>query len=260
MSNLRGRVFVATFSDKATDAIRDYGVGMEINDTCISEMLDGYDDPGSELYKMIDKEIADAGPEGLILHGPFTEIIPAAIDPHMKDAALARLDQAYRVCEHYGIRKMIVHNGWIPFMYYKSWQVEKGSAFWKEFMSDKPEDFEICIENVLEDEPYMLQELMAEINDPRIRICLDIGHAHAMTTDDYTVDDWIRVLSPYISHFHLHNNDGTGDTHSAFDDGTMDMESIFDQIDSYLGDEVTFTVEARPAEECLEWMLEHRLI
>ena len=98
-------------------------------------------------------------------------------------------------------------------------------------MADKPVDFNICIENVLEDEPFMLADLMSRIKDSRIGICLDTGHANAMTSAGVSIDDWVRVLSPYIRHFHLHNNDGYSDSHSSFDEGTIDMKHLLDTIE-----------------------------
>lgn len=48
-------------------------------------------------------------------------------------------------------------------------------------MASKPADFRLYIENVLEDEPFMLTNMMKKISDPRIGLCLDTGHANAMT-------------------------------------------------------------------------------
>ncbi|MFR8854973.1 MAG: hypothetical protein ACLVHQ_08755 [Oscillospiraceae bacterium] len=90
---------------------------------------------------------------------------------------------------------MVVHNGWLPFIYFKEWQSENGALFWQDFMADKPEDFSIYIENVLEDEPYMMKDMMSRITDDRIKICLDTGHANAMTSEDISVEKWIEVLS-----------------------------------------------------------------
>jgi len=260
MSNLRNQIFVSSFSQNAISVIKDYGVGMEINHTCISEVLDKEDTKRSQLLANIKKDIEESEATNLVLHGPFTEIIPAGIDYHMREAALERLEEAYRVCESFGIKKMIVHNGWIPFMYFKEWQASEAPKFWEKFMANKPMDFTIAIENVLEDEPYMIADMMKNIRDPRIRVCLDTGHANAMTSEEYDIYDWIRVLSPYISHLHLHNNDGTKDSHGNFEDGTMDMEAVFDCFEQYLGDEVTYTVEAGDAESCLAWLLERRYI
>ena len=144
---------------------------------------------------------------------------------------------------------MVVHNGWIPFMYFKEWQAEKGAEFWEAFMENKPKDFTIHIENVLEDEPYMMRDMMKNIKDPRIKICLDVGHANATTPEDIPVETWIDVLGP-------HNNDGTGDSHGDFYQGSMDMNSIFESIEKHCNPDVTFTIEARECASCAKWLKE----
>ena len=78
---MRNKLFIATFSEDALNVAKDFGVGLEINHTCISEDLD----PSNRrnLLEQIREDIAAAGvsePSGLFLHGPFTEIHPAAID------------------------------------------------------------------------------------------------------------------------------------------------------------------------------------
>lgn len=252
---MKNRLFIATFSEDALNVAKDFGVGLEINHTCISEELD----PSNRrnLLAQIRKDIAAAGvsdSSGLFLHGPFTEIHPAAIDYRARQMAMERLNEAYEVAAALGINRMVVHTGWIPFIYFKSWQAEKGAEFWQKFMSDKPSDFHIYVENVLDDEPYMLLDMMKRIDNPSIKLCLDTGHANATTSPELPVEKWIEVLGSHIGHFHLHNNDGTGDSHNAFDCGSMDMNSIFSAIDAFCDADVTLTIEARDARSCLEWL------
>ncbi len=252
---MKNRLFIATFSEDALNVAKDFGVGLEINHTCISEELD----PSNRrnLLAQIRKDLAAAGvsdPSGLFLHGPFTEIHPAAIDYRARQMAMERLNEAYEVAAALGINRMVVHTGWIPFIYFKSWQAEKGAEFWQRFMSDKPSDFHIYVENVLDDEPYMLLDMMKRIDNPSIKLCLDTGHANATTSPELPVEKWIEVLGSHIGHFHLHNNDGTGDSHSAFDCGSMDMNSIFSAIGAFCDADVTLTIEARDARSCLEWL------
>lgn len=252
---MKNRLFIATFSEDALNVAKDFGLGLEINHTCISEELD----PSNRrnLLAQIRKDIAAAGvsdPSRLFLHGPFTEIHPAAIDYRARQMGMERLNEAYEVAAALGINRMIVHTGWIPFIYFKSWQAEKGAEFWQKFMSDKPSDFHIYVENVLDDEPYMLLDMMKRIDNPSIKLCLDTGHANATTPPELPVEKWIEVLGSHIGHFHLHNNDGTGDSHNAFDCGNMDMNSIFSAIGAFCDAEVTLTIEARDARACLEWL------
>ena len=192
--------------------------------------------------------------------GSGRDTIVTAIDYRARELGMQRLNEAYEVAETLGVTRMIVHNGWLPFIYFKSWQAEKGALFWQAFLRDKPADFELCIENVLEDEPDMLVDMMRQIDDPRIRLCLDIGHANAVTAKNLPVTRWIQRLAPYLAHFHLHNNDGSGDTHAAFDAGSIDMQEILQTIDRCCADDVTYTIEAREPLPCLAWLKAHQYL
>lgn len=252
MLNMKNRLYIATFQNNAIETAAKYGVGLEFNHTCISECLDPQN--RENLLNEMKKDLTDAGGGPAILHGPFTEIYPSGIDYRARQTGKERLDEAFEVCKALSLNKMVVHNGWLPFIYFKSWHAEKGAAFWQDFMKDKPENFFIYVENVLEDEPYIFAEMMSQISDPRIKLCLDTGHAHAMTQKDIAVETWIETLGPHIGHFHLHNNDGSGDSHGDFDSGTMDMRSVFNAIEKFCPQDVSFTIEARECEPCMKWL------
>ena len=258
MLNLKDKLYVATFQNNAVEVAKEYGLGIEYNHTCISEALDP--EHREKIIKAMKSDFDKAGFGSAVLHGPFTEIIPAGIDHRARETGRQRLEEAFEVCKALGIKSMVVHNGWIPFMYFKEWQAEKGAKFWTDFMADKPSDFTIHVENVLEDEPYMMSSMMDYIEDPRIKICLDIGHANATTSEDIPVEKWIEVLGKHIGHFHLHNNDGTGDSHGDFDTGSMNMKSIFEAIEKHCTDDVTFTIEARECRNCAKWLQDNGYI
>ena len=252
---MREKLFIATFSKDAVSLARDFGVGLEINHTCISQALDEGNRKKLLASILGDAKLANIEDSSrLFLHGPFTEIHPSAIDHLARELAMRRLNEAFEVASALRINRMVVHTGWLPFIYFKEWYAKKGAEFWEKFMHDKPAGFTIYIENVLEDEPYMLLDLMKNIENPAIRICLDVGHANAMTSAEIPVEKWIELLSPYIGHFHLHNNDAAGDSHGAFDDGSMDMMRILGQIDDFCAPQTTLTIEARDAKSCLEWL------
>ena len=254
MIDLRKRVYVATFQDEAAAVAGEYGLGLEFNQTCISEALD------KENREALLAEMRALKGRDYILHGPFTEIYPAAIDRRAREMARERLEEACEVCKALGVKRMVVHNGWLPFIYFKEWQAEKGAAFWQEFLRGKPADFFLYIENVLEDEPLMLADMMKRIKDPRINLCLDVGHAHAMTTEEFPLQRWIKELAPYIGHFHLHNNHGRSDEHAAFDCGTLDMQSVIETAVRCCRRDATFTIEARDTRACARWLHERGYI
>ena len=254
MKNMRERLFIATFSGGALETIKENKLNMEINHTCISEDLDP--ENRSRLLGEIHGDILKSGARRLLLHGPFTEIIPAAIDSKAREFALERLEQSYQVASETGAEAMIVHTGYIPFMYFKEWQAEKSAVFWQKFMSDKPADFRLYVENVLEDEPYMLADMMKQIEDPRIGICMDVGHALAAGHSSVPIETWIEVLGPYIGHFHIHNNGGDSDTHRPLGEGILDFNSIFTAAAAHCRPDVTFTIESRECAPSVKWLID----
>lgn len=271
---MKENIFVATFSADAIGLIRENGLNIEINHTCISADLDlSHRDV---LLRQILGDITASGAGRVIVHGPFTEIFPAAIDPLALDFARQRLNAAYEVAAAIGAEAMVVHSGYAPFFYFKSWQAEKSAVFWQDFLADKPADFRLYIENVLEDAPEMSAEMMRQISDGRIGLCLDTGHALAAARLDARSPraatssgaqsaqaanahllHWIKVLAPYLRHFHLHNNDGTADAHQSLADGLLDFTQFFQAVSTYCRPDVTFTLEARDAAASVSWLADH---
>lgn len=94
----------------------------------------------------------------------------------------------------------------------------------------------MMIENMLEmDSSIMIQEIDA-VNDKRLKVCLDVGHAHG--NSDISVYDWVKTLNNRICYMHLHNNHGklnrtNNDEHNGFDDGTIDFKKLMKSVKQY---------------------------
>lgn len=50
-------------------------------------------------------------------------------------------------------------------------------------------------------------------------LALDVGHAH----QNHCLEEFLRCPA---GHYHLHDNDGTGDTHAAVGEGTIDFRPV----------------------------------
>ena len=63
--------------------------------------------------------------------------------------------------------------------------------------------------------------------------------------------EWVRRTAPWLGHVHLHNNDGTWDTHSPLFSGTIPMREILPLLEE-LAPDATWTLETLEAEaSCL---------
>lgn len=248
---LTDRLLIASVSKHGADLAGEYGIGLELDHYCTAANMEM--PQFAKVHAKVVEELARAGSPHLIFHAPFNELYPGAIDPKVKEIAYARYDQAFRIAwETYGIKKMVVHSGYVPHVYHKVWHHERSVEFWKTYMQDKPGDFQVCIENVMEDEPHMMWKLAEELSLSNVKLCLDLGHAHCM--GQVPIKTWIQVMGPYIAHVHLHNNDGTHDSHGALQDGSIHMDQVLEWLDRYCGQELTMTIESMNGRRSLEWL------
>ena len=75
----------------------------------------------------------------------------------------------------YGATKVIIHGGYNPWIYYPVWYVGESVKFWKEFLQ-ADSGVQIVLENVLEEEPGMLLDIVTAVDNPNLRLCLDIAN------------------------------------------------------------------------------------
>ena len=248
-------IFLATFEQDAENVIKKHGIGIEFNQFCISTTL--YDERRKLACNAMQAQLDRLGlkaPNDTVCHGPFTEILPEAIDQDFVDLALKRVSQAVDGCKRLGVDRLVVHSGYYPTLYFKDWHRDKSIDFWSRLLEVCPDDFHVYLENVLDPEPTCLLEVVEKIDDPRLELCLDIGHANAVTEDKYDIFDWIKMWGMRIGHFHFHNNDGTGDQHNSIFKGSMYMPDVLDCIDQNCKDSATITVESRECDETCGWL------
>ena len=235
----REQIYLSTVDPRAGELARELGLGVEIAEYCTAWNMD-------REYPRTDERLrgALAGNPRRILHGPFNELFPCAIDPEARDLAARRYRQAIALARDYGADKVVIHAGFNPWLYYPVWFREQSAVFWREFLAEEP-GVEIVLENVLEQEPEWMTEILRAVDSPRLRLCLDVGHVNAYSPVDAA--EWLRRCAPWISHFHLHNNNGTRDAHDPLFRGSIPMEELL-TLAGALCPEATFTLELPDAE------------
>ena len=247
----RENIYLSTIANDASEIARKYGLGIEIAEYCTAwNMDDGFTATDASVQVKLD------GIERKVLHAPFNELFPCAIDKKARVLAADRYRQAIELAKRYGSTKVIIHGGYNPRIYFPVWYVEQSIAFWKAFLEEDP-GVQIVLENVLEDDPQWLLDIVKGVDDPRLRLCLDIGHVNAYSA--LPVMDWLETWAPYISHFHIHNNDGSRDQHNALGDGTIPVKEILLRAESMCPN-ATYTLELMKSEMSVHWLLNNSLI
>lgn len=242
------RLYLSTIDPAAGDMARQYGLGVEIASFCTAWNMD-------ECLAQTEAELEPilAGISHRVLHGPFNELFPCAIDPKARDLARYRYRQAIALAQKYGAKKLVLHGGFNPWLYYPQWYEEQSILFWKEFVREIPEGMTVCLENVLEPDPQMLLAIVQAVDDRKIRLCLDVGHANAYSK--IPVMDWLEAGSDFLSHLHIHNNDGSADTHSPLYEGTIPVKKLLSRA-RQLCPEITATLELTESLSSIHWLLE----
>lgn len=220
---------------------KDKGLGLEVQGFYDPNLIDT-----EETQKLLDEyQKALVNFEGgKSLHAPFWDLNLGSKNPSIREATMKAFNYAYMVAKKLGCTEIVVHNGFVPnTSFYEGW-VRNATAFWQEFFSDKDNSITMMVENQCEEDSEVLKMEIDSVNDPRLKVCLDIGHAHA--NSNTAVEEWIISLGSRIGYLHLHNNHGKvsgrpsykNDEHLGLDMGTINVEKVFSLLEEYCPDAV----------------------
>ena len=259
-------LYLSSIAPDAPEAAKEYGLGLELAQFCTAAFLDSPETAGS-LFSQ-DASCADFLQESLeaclsssdrfIMHGPFNELTPAAIDPLVLEITEKRYRQAIEKAVQLRALKLVLHAGFVPLVYFPEWFVSRSVLLWKRLIQDVPETLTVCLENVMEPDASMLLEIVRTVGDPRLCICLDLGHANTSASRK-APEDWLRACAPYLSHVHLHNNDGAHDLHAPLFDGAMDIAALLRALDALCPD-ASVTLELSSCRKSVEWLVRQQLL
>ena len=247
-----------SYIDRTAPLAKANGLGIEIAEFCISENMDCLD----KVLAHVEYNASMA--EDKTLHAPYNELFPMAIDQEIVKVAYRRYEQTLGYCERFGAAKMTVHGNYVEEIYFPGWFIDRHADFWKRFLVEHPSDVIICMENVMENDPDLIPAILKKVDSPRLRMCLDVGHANLSCIEPI---QWLERCAPYISHYHIHNNTGApaqgrrswGDRHSALGDGNIDMDALLRRAEELTPD-ATAAIESYHPEACVEWLKEHGFI
>ncbi len=230
--------------------------GLSVNVDRFSE-TDIYEDYLEEVEKNL---IHYSDVEIVSLHGPYKDLCLGSKDKLIKLATLSRFESAYKISRSMNCPNIIFHHGYIPGTSTPSYWVKRAELFFNEFLKDKADTISIYIENQFEHTPDIISEVVSAVNDKRLKICLDVGHAHC--NSKVSVLKWIEQLNHKIGFVHLHNNDGLTDQHLDFTKGTLNFNEICMALEKYAPD-CTWAIETNrleDTEKSIQWLIDHQYL
>lgn len=201
-----------------------YGLGFESYVFTMGQVLDN-------MFQSVSRFTDRFGPlygNGLSFHGPFIDMNPGAYESLVHLVTKVRFEQCYTAARLTKASKIVFHTGYYQGLYHvESWE-QNTIDFWKEFMLDKDESVQICLENYQDPDPQSIARVLDGVNHPAFFACLDVGHANIWSK--VPVEAWVTCLGNRIRHLHLNNNDGKHDLHSALDTGTLDILPLLEKV------------------------------
>lgn len=203
--------------DACIDLAVERDLGVEVMAFAYPDVLDG--DWEALLHDYQHKLRAVSGP--ITVHGPFMDMVSGSPDARINAVCRERYLHALQITAALGAKLLVVHANFIGSLhnvpYREGWHA-RNVPFWQDIAPHAAAaDVTIALENMWEFDPTILTDLLAEVNHPNLRLCLDIGHAHLFSDSRFMMQDWLQVVEPWLVHCHMNNNNGKLDEHHGFD-------------------------------------------
>jgi sugar phosphate isomerase/epimerase len=181
------------------------------------------------------RQVEDAGLRVHSVHGCWggqsikaLRVDAAATDEHSRSASVDDLRRCLDWLYASGGRCLIVHPGVLSESETQAERRQALATSLRELVQHaRPLDALICVENMPPgvhpgSEMSALSSLIAELNDPHIRLALDTGHAHISAT---TIGE-TAAAGQYLASTHVHDNMGKSDVHLPPGLGTIDWRAL----------------------------------
>lgn len=173
------------------------------------------------------------------LHGAFIDVNPASGDPEFRSLSQRRCRESCRLAAQLGAEWVVLHASAFPFLrgaYLDAW-ADTCAQFYLELAREF--GIKLCIENSQDVDTTPLRALMARVESPWVRVCLDLGHANYSQVG---LEEWFDSLGEYLGCMHLSDNTGQFDEHLPLGAGTVDW-ALADRLWRQLGGALPYTLE-----------------
>jgi len=249
-------IYGLAHTDTDVEFLRSNKMGIEVH-SHPANLLNSYN--FDEYHKAISERIK--GMKGISMHGVVNDMAYTSGDSLIIDVVTTRFIQSVQAASLHGINQLIFHSSYRTYHAVKKplvdWYVKTSINFWKDFESNIPDGMTVLLENFEDEDPEQMAEILQGINSPKIRCCLDVGHAFVYSP--VPLDKWIRVLGKYIGHVHINDNDGNRDLHLPLGQGIIPLATTINDILNHVDRKVSFTLEC-DIRSSVDWLKINKLI
>jgi sugar phosphate isomerase/epimerase len=186
----------------------------------------------------------------ITFHAPFMDLSPGSPDPKVRDLTRQRLGQLIRLIPLFRPRTVVCHTGYDQRRYWhiRDLWLKNSLDTWSQIAGDiRSGGAAMMLENVYEQTPDEMIDLLENLRDFGVGFCLDTGHHAVFGTAP--MPEWIACLGPYLGQLHLHDNSGDQDEHLALGRGRIDFRQLFRLLMTVSPDLPVITLEPHKEED-----------
>lgn len=164
------------------------------------------------------------------MHGPFCDLCPGSIDSKIRDVTIYRYIQIIKIAKKLQIDNIVLHHGYYPNTTSEEKWIKNFTSTVEKILPELG-NITLYFENLFETDGNLINKAIKKINEPQIKVCLDVGHVNCFS--NYSIIKWFELLNNSIGYIHLHNNYGIQDSHLCLNQGTLDFVDIINFIETY---------------------------
>jgi sugar phosphate isomerase/epimerase len=208
------------------------------------------EDIGEHQVGDLAKKLKDNGID-CTCHAPYMDLSPGGKDRKVRQITVEKLKRSLELAQILEAKNLVCHTGFSK--WYFDGNVDlwfKNSVLtWTEVLKEKEESLSLVIENVFEDAPDPLIELIKYFKG-KLFFCFDTGHFNIFSKT--SLDKWLSPLREHIREFHLHDNYGTDDDHLPIGRGNFSFRELKEFIRGLPSPHLYFVAEVHEESLALE--------
>ncbi len=167
----------------------------------------------------------------ITMHGQFSDLNIASIDKEIKKISEKRYYQSLELAQCINASTLLFHTNKKSTKHIGAQKkFDKNFLnFWQDFIKDIEKTKLVAVlENVHEKTPNFIKNVIQEINSPKLKASLDVGHVNVYS--DIEVEIWLNEYKDILHHMHIHNNFGDDDSHFSITKGSLDCQKIVNTL------------------------------
>jgi sugar phosphate isomerase/epimerase len=156
------------------------------------------------------------------------DLNPGAVDPMVRSVTQLRFSRILNAAAVLKPRVVVFHAGYDRWRYNGRTDIwlENSIETWNKVMDTASKiGVRVAVENVFDEDPEALCRLIEQVGRPDFGFCFDTGHFNLFTT--VTMERWFERLGRHLFEVHLHDNNGSADSHWALGKGSIDFKKFF---------------------------------